>query len=319
MKIGSFFKLVEIQTKVASIIPLIVGILFTLYRYDTIKPLRLLIFFISLICVDMATTAINNLMDYKRAKVKEGYNYEVHNAIVHYGLTVKQVKKVIIILFTIGILAGITLVTMTDFVILLIGILSFGIGILYSYGPIPISRTPLGEIFSGLFMGGLIFFVTIYSQIYEDGYIIANISNGRLNVMVNVEELIIIAIVSMPLILGIANIMLANNICDVEEDIQNKRYTLPYYIGKKRAILLFDILTYGSYVIILGCIIAGILPITTILVIGTLMIVNRNLREFHKIQTKKDTFIVAVKNFILINGSYAITLLLGVIIKLMLK
>ena len=40
---------------------------------------------------------------------------------------------------------------------------------------------------------------------------------------------------------GIANIMLANNICDVEEDIINNRFTLPYYLGKKNAFNLFKI------------------------------------------------------------------------------
>ncbi len=50
-------------------------------------------------------------------------------------------------------------------------------------------------------------------------------------------EFIVICLVSIPMIVGIANIMLANNICDLEEDIANKRHTLPYYIGKKNAII----------------------------------------------------------------------------------
>ncbi len=35
----------------------------------------------------------------------------------------------------------------------------------------------------------------------------------------------------------IAN-MLSNNICDLETDITNHRYTLVYYIGKKQALVV---------------------------------------------------------------------------------
>ncbi len=43
--------------------------------------------------------------------------------------------------------------------------------------------------------------------------------------------------ISLPLVCTIANIMLSNNICDLETDITNHRYTLVYYIGKKQALV----------------------------------------------------------------------------------
>jgi 1,4-dihydroxy-2-naphthoate octaprenyltransferase len=57
---------------------------------------------------------------------------------------------------------GIWLVTLTDIVCLALGALCFFFGIIYSYGPIPLSHGPYGEIFSGLFYGVLIPVILVY-------------------------------------------------------------------------------------------------------------------------------------------------------------
>ncbi|MHB1393258.1 MAG: hypothetical protein ACYCYE_09310 [Clostridia bacterium] len=41
----------------------------------------------------------------------------------------------------------------------------------------------------------------------------------------------------------------------------------------------------------------GITPVTTALTLFTFIPVNRNIRSFYKKQSKKDTFVLAVKNF----------------------
>jgi 1,4-dihydroxy-2-naphthoate octaprenyltransferase len=117
------------------------------------------------------------------------------------------------------------------------------------------------------------------------------------------------------MIVGIANIMLANNICDLEEDIANKRHTLPYYIGKKNAIILFQILTYIAYVWIVIGVLFKILPVVSLLVFVTIVPVKRHLEAFKKNQEKDKTFICAVKNFVLISMVYLLTIFLGVVIQ----
>ena len=59
MSISSFLKLVEIQTKVASIIPFLFGSFYVYYRFDTFSMVNALILFISMIIFDMTTTTIN--------------------------------------------------------------------------------------------------------------------------------------------------------------------------------------------------------------------------------------------------------------------
>ncbi|MFR3910573.1 MAG: UbiA family prenyltransferase [Clostridium paraputrificum] len=169
MGITSFFRLVEIQTKVASVIPYILGTVFALYKFDNFNAKQAVLFFLSMIVFDMTTTAINNYVDYTKAIKKEGFGYEEHNAITKYGLKPKRVLGIIITMLIISATLGIMLFLNTDIAILIIGVVCFGIGIFYSFGPIPISRTPFGEIFSGLTMGFFITFLAVYIHIFDQG------------------------------------------------------------------------------------------------------------------------------------------------------
>src|SRR6476646_2953820 len=71
MSLHTFLKLVEIQTKLASLFPFLVGLLFVIYRYGTCNLVNTLIFFSSMLIYDLTTTAINNYMDYKKATTDE--------------------------------------------------------------------------------------------------------------------------------------------------------------------------------------------------------------------------------------------------------
>lgn len=316
MTLTSYLKLVEIQTKVASVFPFLLGTVYTLYRFKTFNPANFIIMFISLISIDMATTAINNYFDYKKAKKKHGFNYESHNAIVKYGLKEYTVLAVIGVLLTTATVFGIMLYTKTNIMVLILGAISFVAGVMYSFGPVSISHTPLGELFSGIFMGFIIVFISIYIHIFNENILTLTYINGLLNIRIDIKEILYIALVSIPAILTISNIMLANNICDIKDDIENKRYTLPIYIGKSNALKLFKILYRIVYIDIVILIILRIEPIVSVVVLSTLIPVSKNITQFFKKQTKKDTFVLAVKNFLLINGTHVLALGIGVVIKL---
>ena len=315
LKLSSFLKLVEIQTKVASMVPFALGTVWAVYRYGELSFLNFLLMLVSLLCFDMATTAINNYMDYKRARKVSGYNYEEHNAIVRDKLKESTVIAVILTLLVIASVSGFVLFLQTSPVVLIIGVLSFMVGIFYSYGPVPISRIPLGEAFSGFFMGFVITFLSTFIHIHDKiGVVLLSYQDNMLSITLNTVEILQIFLVSLPAVLGIANIMLANNICDIEDDIVNKRYTLPIYIGKEKALKLFKILYNIAYVDILILLFLRVLPLTSALVILTFPIVNKNIRVFFGEQTKKNTFVLSVKNFLIINVSGVLALSIGLLL-----
>ena len=315
MAIKNFLKYVEIQTKVASVLPILLGTLYSVYRYKSFHYINFIIMFISLISFDMATTAINNYIDYKKSHARVGQNYSKHKSIVKEGIGETSAVIIIFILLTIAIIFGLILVAKTSVIVLIIGVLAFAVGILYTFGPIPISRMPLGEIFSGFFMGFVIMFLSIYIQTYDLNIIGLSFSKGILSLNINALECLYIFMISIPAIGGIANIMLANNICDVEEDIVNKRFTLPYYWGRVNSLRLFNILYYIGYLDIILMVVIGVVPVALLLVLLTFIPVNKAIKTFNKTQVKAETFVLSVKNFVLMNGSLIILLLGGLLVR----
>nr|WP_246433987.1 UbiA family prenyltransferase [Spirochaeta isovalerica] len=303
----SFFDFVEIRTKVASVIPLAVGLLFAYYRYREFHWENTLIFFVSLITLDMATTAINHYEGFKKG---EDFN-PVESRDIPRGTAVGVISA----LLAVSAAAGLLLVCRTDNFILAVGIVSMGIAVLYSFGPVPISGTPFGELASGGLMGFVIFFISLYIQVFDAGFIVFSLKSGVLSARIDLLELLPVFIVSLPLVFMIANIMLANNICDVKSDIEKGRYTLPQYLGNKASVYLWIILYGLSYLVILAAVALGILPQTSLLVLLSLIPNISLIREFAGKQDKKETFVNSIKVFIIISGLWILSFLMQFLFK----
>ncbi len=312
MTLSVFFKLVEIQTKLASIFPFIIGVLFSIYYFHRINWFLTIIFFAALFVFDMTTTAINNYMDYHKAK-DEMYKNEV-NIVGQAGLSDKLVRNLIIgMLAFVGLVGG-YLVYCTGWLILIMGGICCFIGIFYTFGPIPLSRMPLGEAFSGLTMGLGIFLITIFVNGFESDFLTLTFKNWRVYFSADLKSLIVVVWASLPMVFTIANIMLANNLCDLDEDVKNHRYTLPFYIGKSNGIALFDFLMFSCYGVIVIGIFFNIYHWAMLVVFFSLPFILNNVRAFNKKQVKADTFAISIKNLVLFNTSQIVGLLLSLLL-----
>ncbi len=272
------------------------------------------LFFLSMIAFDMFTTGLNNRQDHARAKKREGYNFERHNAIVHYGLSGTTVDATLGLLFIIAMAAGIGLAIITDWLVLLMGAAAFMIGLLYSAGPVPVSRTPLGEAASGIAMGFGIPFIACYIQLEPGTLFSLSLNWSGLNLGLPWLPLLGFAAISVPCICCIANIMLANNLCDMEDDLANHRYTLPVTAGKKWGMYLFHFLYLTAALAIPISVLLGAAPLLSLACLLVVPKVWMNLATFRRIQTKKDTFPLSVQNFFLLCLPFALTLGIGSIL-----
>lgn len=306
MSLRGFLKLVEIQTKLASIFPFAIGVLFILYRYDTFNWQNTLIFFCSMLLFDLTTTAINNYMDYRKAN-HDQYRQE-KNIIGQEKIKESTVIATILLLFLTATGLGVWLVVKTDLLVLLIGFICFCIGILYTFGPIPLSRMPLGEIFSGVTMGFGIVFLTVYVNAFDLGIASFAWEGTTIVLQANIIKILEIGIVSLPCVFTIANIMLANNICDLEEDIENHRFTLPFYLGKKYSLWLFNGLYGLTFVAIIVAVIMKLLPVIMLVSLLAIIPVYKHIRLFNRVQVKAQTFSLSVKNLVIVNGLMVATL-----------
>ena len=292
-----FLSYVEIMTKITSTFTFLMTIAFLLYQGRTIQWKETFLFFAAMFLFDLTTTAINNYIDTKNN---------------HQTLQFKRRTALIIIyvLFAISAGLGLWLAYLTDFVILLAGTLCFLCGILYTYGPVPISRMPLGEVMSGFFYGVLIPFILVYINSPEETYLSLNANLETIALKIQVQPFVTLILLSVAPFCTTANIMLANNICDLEKDIAVKRHTLPYYIGRK-ALYLFAGLYYLTYAAVVIMVIARFLHPVCLLSLVTLVPVQRNISAFWNKQDKATTFLCAIKNFILIMGANTLFILIS--------
>ena len=128
-----------------------------------------------------------------------------------------------------------------------------------------------------------------------------------------VMPIVSVLLLSEPPVCTTANIMLANNICDVEKDAAVRRYTLPYYLGKK-ALYLHAFLYYAAYASIAVMAALGILSPVCLLSLLTIFIVQKNVNIFMERQDKASTFITSIKNYIIIMGSLTATVFISAVL-----
>lgn len=286
--IERFFSYVEIKTKITSTFAFLMTIGILLYKKQPIDWKATSVFFLAMFIFDLATTAINNYIDTKTNHQQLQFER-------------KTALYIIYILVSISTLLGLYLVYLTDILILFIGGLCFICGILYTYGPVPISRIPLGEILSGVFYGFFIPFILVYINTKYTTLIAYDFIKGTLMFQINVVNFLYLSILSIPLICCTGNIMLANNTCDLEKDIQVNRYTLPFYVGKK-VLYIFSGLYYLPYIAVIVMVFVKLLSPLCLVMLLTLIPVQRNINVFYKEQKKEKTFIVAIKNYMYIIG-----------------
>ena len=309
MSLKIFLELVEIRTKLASLLPFIIGLLFAIYHFGQFNPLNTTVFFICMIIFDMTTTAINNYMDWKKAVDNSKIDYKnTRNVIGIHNLDEKIVVTIILTMLLVAIALGLWLVYLTTILVLFIGMFCFAIGIFYTFGPIPLSRLPVGEVFSGVTMGFGIRFLIIYVNAYHLGLLGLTYNHGTLLVYMDIFEMLTIVLISLPGIFTIANVMLANNICDLEEDRSNNRFTLVHYIGLDSALKLFSLLYLLSFLAIIFAMFIGVLPLAIGIIIFTFLPVYKNIKAFQQTQIKSQTFALSLKNLLLINGATALAL-----------
>lgn len=313
MSLAVFLEVVEIRTKVASIFPFIMGILFSLVYFHEFHPLNTIIFFVGMILFDLTTTSINNYMDFKKAKSKV-YKYE-QNVIGREKIPETLVRNMIFGMLALTLLIGLYLTWMTGWLLLLMGLVVCFIGVFYTFGPVPLSRMPLGEVFSGVTMGLGIFAITIYLNTVTQKvfYLDIDFATGTFGLVGHLWAVCAIVLASLPLVFTIANIMLANNLRDLETDIENHRYTLVYYIGRTNGIHLFQGLMLASYGAILIGFLFGLYQWPILLVFLTLPKIRQNLKEHQASLSHPRSFGYSIKNMILFNSSYALGLILCLI------
>lgn len=222
-----FLNIVVLQTKIISASSLLIGILYVLFSKDALIVPNLVLLVCATLAIDMGTTAFNSYYDFKRkVDVKED-NREKEKALVNGSVNPREALVLSFALFTIGGFFGIALTFLCGWQILAIGLAGMTIGFLYNAGPLPISNTPVGELFAGGFLGELLIVLTVFVQAGE----------------ITKEALFL----GLPSTLLIASILTVNNTCDMKGDRRAGRLTLTLLVGKPVSIGIIVLSGLGAY------------------------------------------------------------------------
>ncbi|MCO6061031.1 UbiA family prenyltransferase, partial [Pseudomonas sp. MOB-449] len=135
----------------------------------------------------------------------------IGGAIVRNGMSPELVLRLAIAFYILAAILGLFLAANSSFWLLPVGLVCMAVGYLYTGGPFPISWTPFGELFSGVFMGMFIIVIAFFIQ------------TG------NIQSYVIW--LSVPIVITIGLINMANNIRDRVKDKASGRKTLPILLG----------------------------------------------------------------------------------------
>ncbi|CDG03480.1 prenyltransferase [Lactococcus lactis] len=281
MNFKIFAELIELKAKTASIFPFLLGLAYSLYHYQSVNLSALAIYFVAMFMFNCFVDIWDNYNDYHKAVDTDDYQKNT-NIIGRENLSMGLIKSLLAFFFFGSLILGIIVALMTGWAVFWLGLLCYAVGVFYAGGPKPLSSLPLGELLSGLTMGYVIFLICLYI-------------NSSQNFVWSFANLATTFLIALPNTLLIANLMLANNTCDLEEDEANQRYTIVHYIGKKAALIWWTTALILAFVAIVVAVILGLLsPIMLlILLIAPLMI--KFARPYLQKQVKKETFISSVK------------------------
>lgn len=267
------------------------------FRRQPVAVRPTLVFFASMFLFDLTATAINNYI----GAGKEGEKLPLRR---------KTAKWIIYVLFAVSAALGLYLTFLTDAVVFLAGGLCFLCGVLYTWGPLPISRLPLGEALSGLFYGFFIPFLMLYINLPAGAVLTLRADLQTVHLDFNILPLLALLLLSAVPFCATANIMLANNLCDLQKDISVGRRTLPFYLGK-RALSLYAGLYYAAYAAVILLCVFRILHPVCLLYLLTLFPVKKNIRKFQAEQVKAETFVLSIQNYILMMGTLTLLIFLS--------
>jgi 1,4-dihydroxy-2-naphthoate octaprenyltransferase len=291
---------VEIKAKTASIFPFLLGACYSWFHYKSINIVGMVIYFIAMVLFNMFVDAWDNYNDYHNAVDTDGYKKET-NIIGRENIPLPLLKKVMAGMFGVSLILGIVTAVLTGWPVLWLGIFCYAVGIFYSWGPKPLSSLPLGEVFSGLTMGFVILLITVYINAYQ-------------SFVWNLATVAQIFLVALPNTLLIANLMLANNICDLEEDESNHRFTLVHYTGKRNALEIWLIAILVSFIAFIVEVVIGLTPWTLLGTFLLLPVIHKQAKKFFKVQVKRETFIVSVKILAWVSLAQVIFFFIGILI-----
>jgi 1,4-dihydroxy-2-naphthoate polyprenyltransferase len=217
----------RVRTLPASVAPVLVGTALAGYL-GVFHPLRFVAALIGAIFIQVGTNLSNDYSDARRGADTEDRLGPVR--VTAGGLVPpRQVLVATYISFGVAVLAGVYLIVVAGWELLLVGAASILAGVLYTGGPRPYGYEGLGEVFVFLFFGIVAVAGSFFVQVEY----------------LNWEAFAL----AVPVGLIAAAILVVNNIRDLETDRRAGKRTLAVRLGRERTRTMYGAIVYLAYLL----------------------------------------------------------------------
>ncbi len=290
------------HTWAAALCPALFGIVYCIYRGWYLSIVQSILLIAACIFLQSSVNTLNDYIDYINGTDNKEDHVEVNDAVLVYGgFNPKSALYLGIGYLFVGALCGIAASIGSGIWPILIGVFGAAMVIFYSGGPLPISSLPVGELISGFTMGGLI-------------------PLGITAVALN-RPYFAILFWALPMIVGIALIMMSNNGCDIEKDIASGRMTMPVKIGRTGTLKIYRVMIAIWLILLIGLPVLSAGTPGLIAIVLVLFLSGKGFETLFRLKLLPEGRIEQMKSItkvnLLGNGSYVITFiavtLLGVI------
>lgn len=140
------------KTLTASLVPVLVGTIFSFKYFQTWSPLVFILSLLGAIFIQIGTNFFNDAIDFVKGADKETRLGEAR-ATQSGWMSHKAVFAMGTMFFVLAMLCGLPLVYIGGWPIVLIGLASLLMGYLYTGGPFPLAYVGLGDLFVLIFFG----------------------------------------------------------------------------------------------------------------------------------------------------------------------
>ena len=217
----------RVRTLPAAIAPVLVGTALAGYA-GVFHPLRFVAALIGAVFIQVGTNLSNDYSDARRGADAEDRLGPVR--VTAGGLVPPRTVLVATYAsFGVAVLAGIYLVAVAGWELLLVGAASILAGVLYTGGPRPYGYEGLGELFVFLFFGIVAVAGSYFVQVKHLHW-----------------EAFALAV---PVGLIAAGILVVNNVRDIDTDRRAGKRTLAVRLGRERTRVLFSVIVYLAYLL----------------------------------------------------------------------
>jgi 1,4-dihydroxy-2-naphthoate octaprenyltransferase len=217
----------RVRTLPAAVAPVLVGTSLAGFL-GVFHPLRFLAALVGAIFIQVGTNLSNDYSDARRGADAEDRLGPVR--VTAGGLVPpSRVLVATYVSFGVAVLAGVYLVVVAGWQLLLVGAASILAGVLYTGGPRPYGYEGLGEVFVFLFFGIVAVAGSFFVQVRHLDW-----------------EAFALAV---PVGLIAAGILVVNNVRDIDSDRRARKRTLAVRLGRARTRVMFAVVIYLAFVL----------------------------------------------------------------------